>query len=130
MLKFHIFDFVILKMKVLSFNEEKKDFFQAVMEVVKLIPYGRVTSYGAIAKYLGSASSSRMVGWAMNASHKFPNIPAHRVVNRNGILSGKHNFANENEMQKKLESEGIQVRSDKVVEFNVLFWDPSVEISL
>ena len=99
-----------------------------VYEVVKLIPYGRVTSYGAIAKYLGSARSSRMVGWAMNASHRLPDIPAHRVVNRNGLLTGKMHFADPTAMERKLLEEGIQVREDKIMTFDKYFWDPSVEL--
>lgn len=117
-------------MKVIKLSEENSDFFERVFAVVKEIPFGRVTSYGAIAAYLGSKRSSRMVGWAMNASHRLEGIPAHRVVNRNGILTGKNHFSDENMMQKKLESEGIQVLDSKVVDFNVLFWDPSKELSL
>lgn len=103
-------------------------FFQKVYEVAKLIPYGRVTSYGAIARYLGSAGSSRMVGWAMNASHVQPGIPAHRVVNRNGELTGKIHFGGSNVMQQLLENEGIMVLNDKIVDFQKVFWDPSVEL--
>lgn len=107
------------------------DFFEMVYEVVKLIPKGRVTSYGAIAKYLGAARSSRMVGWAMNAchTHKTP-VPAHRVVNRNGELTGRHHFGDPKLMQKMLEREGIKVKKDKVVEFKKLFWDPMKELEL
>ena len=104
------------------------DFFSDVYDVVKLIPTGRVCSYGAIANYLGSKRSSRMVGWAMNASHKFDDIPAHRVVNRNGMLTGKHHFQQPNLMQELLEKEGIAIREDIVVDFNILFWDPFVEL--
>lgn len=101
-----------------------KDFFNSVYEVVKLIPYGRVSSYGAIASYLGTRSSSRMVGWAMNQAHSLPEpVPAHRVVNRNGLLTGKAHFG-ENRMQQLLESEGIRIENDQVVEFERLFWDP------
>ena len=103
-------------------------FFQKVYEVARLIPYGRVTSYGAIAKYLGAGGSSRMVGWAMNASHTQNDVPAHRVVNRNGILTGKHHFEGSNIMQQLLESEGIKVKDDKVVNFTKLFWDPQTEL--
>ena len=103
-------------------------FFQKVYEITRLIPYGRVTSYGAIAKYLGSAQSARMVGWAMNASHTYNDIPAHRVVNRNGFLTGKNHFGNPNIMQQLLENEGIQVENDKIVHFNTLFWDPCNEL--
>lgn len=117
-------------MKTIKLSEANKDFFEKVFAVVLEIPKGRVTSYGAIANYLGAKRSSRMVGWAMNASHKLEGIPAHRVVNRNGILTGKNHFEDENMMQKKLESEGIQVLDSRVVDFNVLFWDPSEELSL
>ncbi|HLP14370.1 MAG TPA: MGMT family protein [Flavobacteriales bacterium] len=106
------------------------DFFKNVWAVVRLIPKGRVTSYGAIAKYLGAAGSSRMVGWAMNASHKQKNLPAHRVVNRVGLLSGKHNFGPGNEMKNRLEKEGIKVKKDMVVDFKKLFWDPMLELEL
>ena len=105
-------------------------FFENVFEVVVLIPYGRVTSYGAIAEYLGTKGSSRMVGWAMNASHNsLQNIPAHRVVNRNGILTGKHHFGGPQVMQQLLESEGIKVENNKVVDFHTLFWNPNEELS-
>jgi len=107
------------------------DFFNDVYEVVMLIPKGRVTSYGAIAKYLGSAQSSRLVGYAMNAAHTHSKkIPAHRVVNRNGVLTGKHHFPSQNYMQLKLEKEGIKVVKDQIVDFKILFWDPVKEISL
>ena len=110
--------------------DQKRDFFKDVFEVVELIPNGRVTSYGAIARYLGAVKSSRMVGWAMNASHKSEKpIPAHRVVNRNGMLSGKMHFATPTTMQERLEAEGIVVEQDKVKEFKKLFWDPSEELS-
>ena len=108
-----------------------KDFFKDVFEVVRLIPKGRVTSYGAIAKYLGSAASSRMVGWAMNASHGAKQkIPAHRVVNRNGMLTGKQHFGTGNEMKKLLEAEGIKVKQDMVLDFRLLFWNPEEELRL
>lgn len=102
------------------------DFFYMVYEVVRLVPYGRVTTYGAVAKYLGVKGSSRMVGWAMNSagSHHSP-VPAHRVVNREGMLTGKHHFASPTMMQELLESEGIGVKNDKVQNFKTLFWDPS-----
>ena len=100
--------------------------FELVYQVVRLIPDGRVTSYGAIARYLGSAMSSRMVGWAMNASH-LQDVPAHRVVNRNGLLTGRHHFGGDN-MQKLLETEGIVVEDNKVVNFKALFWDPNIEL--
>lgn len=108
-----------------------ESFFESVFAVVRLIPYGRVTSYGAIAKCLGTAKSSRMVGWAMNASHTAkPHIPAQRVVNRHGLLTGKHHFGSPDMMQHLLESEGVIVENDKVKNFKQLFWDPSVEISV
>jgi methylated-DNA-protein-cysteine methyltransferase-like protein len=103
-------------------------FFYKVHEVAMLIPYGRVTSYGAIAKYLGAAGSARMVGWAMNNSSKDGDIPAHRVVNRNGLLSGKHHFKGTNLMQQLLESEGIVVVNNQVQDFDKLFWDPVKEL--
>lgn len=103
-------------------------FFYKVHEVAKLIPYGRVTSYGAIARYLGATGSARMVGWAMNASSKNGDIPAHRVVNRVGLLSGKHHFEGTNLMQQLLESEGIEVIDLKVQNFEKLFWDPMKEL--
>ncbi len=103
-------------------------FFEQVYEVVKLIPEGRVTSYGAIAKYLGSGQSARMVGWAMNASHTLPDVPAHRVVNRNGLLSGKMHFSSPTAMQEALEAEGIQVVDDQIQGFKSVFWDPMEEL--
>ena len=115
-------------MSVKPFSQENNDFFESVWDVVRLIPKGRVTSYGAIARYLGSARSSRMVGWAMNASHKLTNVPAHRVVNRNGILSGKMHFPDPDYMQRALENEGIQVKDDQIQCFQQLFWDPSAEL--
>lgn len=105
-----------------------ESFFDKVHEVAKLIPYGRVTSYGAIARYLGTAGSARMVGWAMNASSKNGGIPAHRVVNRKGLLSGKHHFEGTNLMQQLLESEGIEVVHHQVQNFDTLFWDPMKEL--
>lgn len=111
--------------------KKQNDFFEMVYEVVKLIPEGRVTSYGAIAKYLGAARSSRMVGYAMNASHSHKvTVPAHRVVNRNGLLTGKHHFGDPGMMQKLLEKEGVKVKKDKVVNFEKLFWDPMKELEL
>jgi len=104
-------------------------FFERVYEVVRCIPPGRVTSYGAIARFIGSPQASRMVGWAMNAAHPADeNIPAHRVVNRNGLLTGKHHFRHENLMQELLESEGIQVEDDRIVHFSLHFWDPYKEL--
>jgi len=104
-------------------------FFQKVYEVVKLVPFGRVTSYGAIANYLGSKGSARMVGWAMNASHHSTDpIPAHRVVNRNGMLTGKHHFGSPDIMKQLLENEGVIVNDDKILDFKNHFWDPSKEL--
>ncbi len=109
-----------------------EDFFQNVYDVVRLIPKGRVTSYGAIAKYLGTARSSRMVGWAMNAAHssRQNDVPAHRVVNRNGELTGKHHFSTPFLMKELLEKEGIKVVKDKIKNFNKHFWDPMKELEL
>lgn len=110
-------------------NDNHNSFFQQVYEVVKLIPYGRVTSYGAIAAYLGTKGSARMVGWAMNASHNsLNNIPAHRVVNRNGLLTGKIHFGGQYIMQQLLESEGITVVDDQILDFEAVFWDPAREL--
>lgn len=106
------------------------DFFSMVYQVVEKIPHGKVTSYGAIAKYLGSARSSRMVGWAMNAAHSLPyKIPAHRVVNRNGLLTGKMHFPQPG-MQALLEAEGIIIENDQIQNFRELFWDPNTELKL
>lgn len=111
--------------------KKQNEFFEMVYEVARLIPYGRVTSYGAIAKYLGAARSSRMVGYAMNACHTHHSpVPAHRVVNRNGMLTGKHHFGDPKAMQRLLESEGIKVKKDQVVNFEKLFWDPMKELEL
>lgn len=106
----------------------QNDFFESVYDVVRLIPKGRVTSYGAIARCLGTAKSSRMVGYAMNASHSLPDVPAHRVVNRAGVLTGKHHFATPLRMQELLEQEGIQVIQDTVQDFDKIFWDPMKEL--
>ena len=118
-------------------NEKPRDprkhnsFYEDVYEVVKLIPRGRVTSYGAIAKYLGTKMSSRMVGWALNGSHfSTEKIPAHRVINRNGMLTGKAHFATPTRMQELLEKEKIKVKDDVVVDFQKLFWDPAVELKI
>ena len=108
-----------------------KDFFQDVYEVVRLIPFGKVTSYGAIARYLGAARSSRLVGYAMNASHtQSQYVPAHRVVNRNGLLTGKHHFANENSMQELLEMEGLTIENEQIKDFKKYFWDPNEALNL
>lgn len=109
--------------------EKSENFFEKVYTVAKLIPFGRVTSYGAIAKYLGAAKSARMVGWAMNASHNKEKIPAHRVVNRNGLLTGKNHFEGTNLMQQLLESEGIVIKDNQIQNFNENFWDPYTELS-
>ena len=107
---------------------ETLSFFERVYKVVKQVPYGRVTSYGAIAKYLGAARSSRMVCYAMNVSHG-KDVPAHRVVNRKGLLTGKHHFHGTNLMQQLLESEGIQVLENQIQDFDRLFWDPMLELN-
>jgi methylated-DNA-protein-cysteine methyltransferase related protein len=112
-------------------TEERKneDFFSMVYEVTKLIPYGRITSYGAIARYLGSGRSARMVGWALNSSHSDKEyIPAHRVVNRNGLLTGKHHFGGPSLMQQLLENEGLIVEDDRIINFSEKFWDPMSEL--
>ena len=111
-------------------SNTNNDFFEMVYEVVREIPFGRVTSYGAIANYLGAKKSSRMVGWAMNASHSQIDVPAHRVVNRNGMLTGKMHFSTPNEMQDKLMQEGIFVVDDRIQNFQTHFWDPELELSL
>ena len=106
-------------------------FFKDVHEVVRQIPKGRVSSYGAIARYLGTSLSARMVGWAMNAAHAVhPPVPAHRVVNRNGMLSGKAHFSPPSLMEDLLKKEKIVVKEDKIIDFNELFWDPSIELTL
>ncbi len=105
------------------------DFFSRVYEVTRLIPYGRITSYGAIARYLGSGKSARMVGWALNVSHTNPDfIPAHRVVNRNGLLTGKYHFGNSTTMAQLLENEGIIIENDRIINFEEKFWDPGKEL--
>ena len=108
--------------------DSKKDFFQKVYKVVKMIPSGRVSTYGLIAKYLGSIKSSRVVGYAMNASHQNSEIPAHRVVNRVGLLTGKHHFSGTTLMKDLLESEGVKIQNDRVVNFKKVIWDPSKEL--
>ena len=100
------------------------DFFQKVYEVVKQIPYGKITTYGAIAKKIGAARSARMVGYALNASHLNNDIPAHRVVNRKGLLTGKHHFQGTNLMQQLLESEGVVIKGNTVQNFEDYFWEP------
>lgn len=112
-------------------TKSNSDFFEMVYQVVRLIPKGRVTSYGAIAKYLGSAGSSRVVGYAMNAAHsQTKKVPAHRVVNRIGVLTGKHHFADPFEMQALLEKEGIEVKNDQIVDFTKYYWDPAQELKI
>ncbi len=107
------------------------DFFDMVYQVVRLIPKGRVTSYGAIAKYLGAAGAARLVGYAMNgSSKKKPKVPAHRVVNRSGLLSGKLQFETPYQMQELLEKEKIKVKNDKIVDFTKHYWDPNVELEI
>jgi methylated-DNA-protein-cysteine methyltransferase related protein len=106
--------------------KSKENIFDDIYEVVRLIPYGRVTSYGAIAKYLG-LGAARMVGWAMNACHATPDVPAHRVVNRNGLLTGKHHFGG-NRMQELLENENLKVENDKIIDFQKYYWNPSDEL--
>ncbi|MEO8934562.1 MAG: MGMT family protein [Xanthomarina sp.] len=106
---------------------ETISFFDKVYQVARLIPYGRVTSFGAIAKYLGAAKSARMVGYAMNGSHN-KDVPAHRVVNRKGLLTGKHHFEGTNLMQQLLENEGIEVKDHQIQQFDRVFWDPSKEL--
>ena len=105
---------------------EETNFFERVYAVVRQIPYGKVTSYGAIAKALGTARSARMVGWAMNASHNLEDVPAHRVVNRKGLLTGKFHFDGTNVMQQLLESEGIVVKNNQIVDFEAHFWEPEM----
>jgi methylated-DNA-protein-cysteine methyltransferase related protein len=106
----------------------EKSFFEKCYEVTRKTPYGRVTTYGAIARYLGATRSARMVGWAMNASHNLDDVPAHRVVNRNGLLTGKHHFEGTNLMQQLLESEGVAIQDNQVVGLSEVFWDPSIEL--
>ncbi len=110
-------------------QQAKKDFFIRVYEVVSLIPHGRITTYGAIARYLGSPQAARTVGYALNASFSYKkNLPAHRVVNRNGMLTGKHYFGGSDVMQKLLEAENIKVVDDKLVDFEKFFWDPNTAL--
>ncbi|MUH34966.1 MGMT family protein [Zobellia amurskyensis] len=109
-------------------NPDNKNFFQKVYEVARLIPEGRVTSYGAIARYLGAARSARMVGWAMNGAGSMPDVPAHRVVNKIGLLTGKHHFDGTNLMQQLLENEGITIKENQIIDFEKHFWDPFKEL--
>jgi methylated-DNA-protein-cysteine methyltransferase-like protein len=110
-------------------QKKNDDFFSKVYEVTKCIPYGRITSYGAIARYLGTGRSARMVGWALNVSHSNQEfIPAHRVVNRSGLLTGKHHFGNSTTMKQLLENEGIIIENDRIINFEENFWDPGKEL--
>jgi len=110
-------------------QSDNDGFFDRVYDITRLIPYGRVTSYGAIARFLGSGKSARMVGWALNSSHARPDfIPAHRVVNLNGLLTGKHHFGNSSTMQQLLENEGLIIDENKIINFSERFWDPMTEI--
>ncbi len=118
-------------MKKISANTDRYSFFDDVWAVVRKVPKGRVTTYGAIANYLGTRSSARMVGWAMNAAHQAaPKVPAQRVVNRNGMLSGKAHFETPTRMQELLEKDGVKVVNDTVQDFDRLFWDPAKELML
>ena len=111
-------------------QDSNQEFFEKVYAVVRQIPKGRVTTYGHIARFLGSSGSARMVGWAMNASHrKQPPVPAHRVVNRQGLLTGKHHFETPDMMEQLLKNEGIDVQEDKVQDFNSLLWDPAEHLN-
>lgn len=117
--------------KLTPSGKKDESFFEQVFTVVRQVPKGRVTTYGAVAAALGTRLSARMVGWAMNAAHQVkPKVPAQRVINRNGMLSGKMHFATPTYMQELLEKEGVKVIDDKVVEFDNLFWDPAVELLL
>ncbi len=111
-------------------NYEKPNYFDLVYQVVREIPKGRVTSYGAIAHYLGLKSGARMVGYAMNAAHSRPDVPAQRVVNRLGLLTGKHHFATPTRMQELLEADGVAVENDQVKDFDQVFWDPEKELGI
>jgi methylated-DNA-protein-cysteine methyltransferase-like protein len=115
-------------MKKKSVLKPNRNFFEDVYDVVMLVPKGRVTSYGAIARYLGTGMSARMVGWAMNGAHTEKNIPAHRVVNSQGLLTGKHHFKTPKAMQNALEKEGTKISKDKVIDFEKRFWDPAKEL--
>lgn len=122
-------DFITFrKMAKIRSKSSNSNFFQEVYDVVRLIPEGRVTTYGAIAKFLGTKLSARMVGWALNCSHTQADIPAHRVVNRNGMLTGKHFFATPTQMQELLEAEGIRVVNDQIQDFEKHLWNPIQEL--
>jgi len=116
--------------KSIKLSEKNKDFFEQVYQVARLIPKGRITSYGAIARYLGSGRGARMVGWAMNACMNRTDVPAHRVVNRLGMLTGKMHFPTPTAMQERLEAEGITVENDKIIDFKTLNWEPALELKL
>ena len=109
-------------------KDKKTNFFEDVYEVVKLIPKGRVTSYGAIAAYLGAKGSARMVGWALISAHPITDVPTYRVVNRNGQLTGKHHFGDPDAMQRYLEAEGLKIENDQILDFQKHFWDPAIEL--
>ena len=116
---------------ILPSGKKDSSFFEQVYEVARLIPKGRVTSYGAIAAFLGSKMSARMVGWAMNGAHQLtPKVPAHRVVNRNGMLSGKAHFSTPTEMEELLAKEKVFVKDDTIIDFVKKFWDPAIELSI
>jgi len=110
--------------------KDQSSFFKDVYEVTKLIPSGRVTSYGAIAAYLGTKGSARIVGYAMNGAGAYPDVPAHRVVNRQGLLTGKHHFNPPEAMQERLEAEGVKVVKDQIQNFKSVYWDPNIELAL
>lgn len=117
------------KKQVINGAVQERDFFQDVMDVVRQVPRGRVTSYGAIARYIGAARSARLVGWCMNNAHTVrPPVPAQRVVNRDGLLSGKHHFGSPTAMQELLEKDGVRVKKDQVQDFAKRFWDPALEL--
>jgi len=109
-------------------QKSNDNFFEKVYVIVRQIPFGKVTSYGAVAKALGTARSARMVGWAMNAAHTLEDVPAHRVVNRKGLLTGKHHFDGTNLMQQLLESEGIVVVDNQIIDFEKHFWEPEISV--
>lgn len=114
----------------MNYSKKTTNFFEDVYDVVRLIPPGKVTSYGAIAKYLGSSGSSRMVGWAMNAAHNLDDVPAYRVVNRTGLLTGRNHFDNPYKMEEMLVKEGVSVNENQVTNFSKHYWDPSIELAL
>lgn len=116
--------------KPIKLSEANADFFDRVYQVVRLIPKGRATSYGAIAAYLGAKSGSRMVGWAMNAAYNQKAVPAQRVVNRNGMLTGKMHFETPTKMEELLQADGVQVANDKIVNWKEIFWDPMTELEI